>query len=87
MLMIFCQTICTYKMGILPVSAPTLRLVSGAPGRGCGGLPTGARARLRHLRDVTVVLSKGRRDDEPKQTTILVTNGSICYQSKTLQWR
>lgn len=32
------------------------------------------RARLRHLGDVTVVLSKGRRNDGPKQTKILVTN-------------
>jgi hypothetical protein len=32
------------------------------------------RARLRHLGDVTVVLSKRRRNDGPKQTTILVTN-------------
>jgi hypothetical protein len=69
-------SICAY-------SAPRL----GALVRGCGGLPTGARARLRHLRDVTVVVSKGRRDDEPKQSKILVTNGSICHQSKTLRWR
>jgi hypothetical protein len=32
------------------------------------------RTRLRHLGDVTVVLSKGRRNDGPKQTKILVTN-------------
>jgi hypothetical protein len=32
------------------------------------------RARLRHLGDVTVVLSKRRRNDGPKQTKILVTN-------------
>jgi Transposase DDE domain len=32
------------------------------------------RARLRHLGDVTVVLSKCRRNDGPKQTKILVTN-------------
>jgi hypothetical protein len=32
------------------------------------------RARLRHLGDATVVLSKRRRNDGPKQTTILVTN-------------
>jgi hypothetical protein len=32
------------------------------------------RARLRHLGDVTVVLSTCRRNDGPKQTTILVTN-------------
>jgi hypothetical protein len=32
------------------------------------------RVRLRHLGDVTVVLSKGRRNDGPKQTKILVTN-------------
>jgi hypothetical protein len=32
------------------------------------------RARLRHVGDVTVVLSKRRRHDGPKQTTILVTN-------------
>jgi hypothetical protein len=32
------------------------------------------RGRLRHLGDVTVVLSKGRRNDGPKQTKILVTN-------------
>jgi len=29
---------------------------------------------LRHLGDVTVVLSKRRRNDGPKQTNILVTN-------------
>jgi hypothetical protein len=32
------------------------------------------RARLRHIGDVTMVLSKQRRHDGPKQTTILVTN-------------
>ena len=32
------------------------------------------RARLRHLGDITVVLSKCRRHDGPKQTKILVTN-------------
>jgi hypothetical protein len=32
------------------------------------------RARLRHLGDVTVVLSKCRRNQGPKQTTSLVTN-------------
>jgi hypothetical protein len=32
------------------------------------------RVRLRHLGDVTVVLSKCRRNDGPKQTKILVTN-------------
>jgi Transposase DDE domain len=32
------------------------------------------RARLRHLGDVTVVLSQCRRNDGPKQTKILVTN-------------
>jgi hypothetical protein len=32
------------------------------------------RAQLRHLGDVTVVLSKHRRNDGPKQTKILVTN-------------
>jgi hypothetical protein len=32
------------------------------------------RARLRHVGDVTVVLSKRRRNDGPKQTKILVTN-------------
>jgi hypothetical protein len=32
------------------------------------------RARLRHLGDVTVVLSKRRRNVGPQQTTILVTN-------------
>jgi hypothetical protein len=32
------------------------------------------RARLRHLGDVTVVLSKCRRNDGPRQTKILVTN-------------
>jgi Transposase DDE domain len=32
------------------------------------------RVRLRHLRDVTMVLSKCRRNDGPKQTKILVTN-------------
>jgi Transposase DDE domain len=32
------------------------------------------RVRLRHLGDVTVVLSKGRRNEWPKQTKILVTN-------------
>jgi hypothetical protein len=32
------------------------------------------RARLRHVGDVTVVLSKPRRNDGPKQTKILVTN-------------
>ena len=32
------------------------------------------RTRLRHLGDVTVVRSKCRRKDGPKQTTILVTN-------------
>jgi hypothetical protein len=32
------------------------------------------RARLRHLGDVTVVLSKRRRNDGPKQTKILGTN-------------
>jgi hypothetical protein len=32
------------------------------------------RARLRHVGDVTVVLSKRRRSDGPKQTKILVTN-------------
>jgi hypothetical protein len=32
------------------------------------------RARLRHLGDVTVVLSKCRRNDGPKQPNILVTN-------------
>jgi hypothetical protein len=31
------------------------------------------RARLRHLGDVTVILSKRRRNDGPKQTKILVT--------------
>lgn len=33
-----------------------------------------ARKRLRHLGDVTMVLSKKRRNDSPKQTKILVTN-------------
>jgi DDE family transposase len=32
------------------------------------------RARLRHIGDVTIVLSKQRRNDGPKQTKILVTN-------------
>jgi hypothetical protein len=32
------------------------------------------RVRLRHVGDVTVVLSKRQRNDGPKQTTILVTN-------------
>jgi ribosomal protein L37E len=32
------------------------------------------RARLRHLGDVTFVLSKCRLNDGPKQTTILMTN-------------
>jgi hypothetical protein len=32
------------------------------------------RARLRHIGDVTIVLSKQRRHDGPKQTQILVTN-------------
>ena len=32
------------------------------------------RARLRHVGDVTVVLSKRRRNDGPQQTNILVTN-------------
>ena len=33
-----------------------------------------ARKRLRHIGDVTMVLSKKRRNDSPKQTKILVTN-------------
>ena len=32
------------------------------------------RKRLRHIGDVTLVLSKKRRNDSPKQTKILVTN-------------
>jgi hypothetical protein len=34
----------------------------------------GTETRLRHLGDVTVVLSTGRRNDGPRQTKILVTN-------------
>jgi Transposase DDE domain len=42
------------------------------------------RTRLRHLGDVTVVLSKCRRNDGPKQTKILVTNLPVSVTAREI---